>query len=184
MNRVRRPSLAVLGLAACLLLAVPEAAVSQELMSPNEALKLLGRLEGTWEGLQLGKTTVSVSYEVIARGTAVIEVIGRGTEKEMATVYAVEDNELIAQHYCLGGYRTTMRLNRERSTPERLTFDYVNLDNVSLQRSPDVFYVSGLEIQIPPENARARGTGFAYGQVHAQGLRNLGPYTTELKPKR
>lgn len=171
---------------ACLV-ALPAAAQkdqsSKNLMSPEEALKLITTLEGQWEGLQLGDSKVTVEYETVARGTAVLEVIARGTEKEMATVYAIEDNELIANHYCLGGYRTQMRFNRERSTPDRLLFDYVNLANVDLQRAPKTIYVDGLTLQIPGGDvAKARTAGFAYGQDYAQGLDQLGPYTTNLMP--
>lgn len=155
---------------------------AQKMLSPDEALALLSRLEGSWEGLQIGDTKVAVTYETVSRGTAVIEVIGRGTAKEMATVYSVEGNELIANHYCLAGHRTQMRLNREKSTPDRLYFDYVNLSNVDLRTAPKTVYVQGLAIQIPGEGAAARARGFAYAQDHAQGLEDLGLYSTELRP--
>lgn len=167
-----------------LLLTAPPGAHAQDdrQMSPQLALRLLTQLEGTWEGLMLGDTKVSVSYESVSRGTAVLEVVGRGTDKEMATVYAFEDNELVADHYCLGGYRTRMVLNREASTTDRLVFDFVNLNNVSLQTAPETVYVQGLVIQIPGEGPEARARGFDYGQVHAQGLKNLGLYETRLTP--
>lgn len=176
---------AAIALAALIVAAPAFAADGKKLMSPDEALKLITGLDGSWQGLQLGDSQVTVDYETVARGTAVLEVIGRGTKKEMATVYSIEGNELIANHYCLGGYRTQMRFNREQSTPDRLIFDYVNLTNVDLQRSPKTVYVEALVLQIPGgDTAAARSRGFSYSQEHAQGLENLGLYTTELKPKK
>lgn len=158
---------------------VPE---NSRLLSPHDAFKLLAQLDGgTWGPVQLGARKVNLDYCLTSRGSVVIETIGRGTPLMMVTIYAIVDNELIGTHYNVSGNITTMRLDREKSTPQHLIFDYVNLDNVSLKERDKTVYLAGIQFKFPDPKALATDDAeFSWGVVTDQGYEDLGVYFTRV----
>ena len=65
-----------------------------------EAFEYLKGLEGKWV-VQNGKPDAPQwEFEVTSRGSAIVERLLIGTEKEMTTVYHLDNDRLIGTHYC------------------------------------------------------------------------------------
>jgi hypothetical protein len=69
----------------------------------------------------------AVEYRVTASGTAVIETMFAGEPHEMVTVYTLDGDSINATHYCSGGNQPYMRLNKEKSGPNDVVFDFISL---------------------------------------------------------
>jgi hypothetical protein len=82
---------------------------------------LAGRWEGTTFRAREGTTPAVVTYEVTAAGSAVIERLFPGTQREMTTVYHDDSTgRLVAAHYCNAGNQPRLRLMESKG--ERLYF--------------------------------------------------------------
>jgi hypothetical protein len=88
------------------------------------AFQTLVGLAGSWEG---EKSTVD--YRVTAGGSAVEEVIFRGTKHEMVTMYHLDGGRLLLTHYCAAGNQPTMVL-LPGSDPAILEFDFLRGTNM------------------------------------------------------
>lgn len=161
--------------------AVPAVAedAAEAMMTPDRALSILAGLDGRWEGLDLGGEPVQVVYQVIGGGSMIVEILGPGHQKEMATVFAMSSNDLVATHFCASGNRTDMRFNAKLSTPDRLVFEYVSLNGVDLEVEPDTLYVHSMGISRP--GGATDKNRMVHTQVHYIGRTELGPYSTELR---
>lgn len=78
-------------------------AILASLTAGDSAFDRLKALAGTWEG-----DGATVTYKVTAGGSAVVETLGPGTEKEMITVYHLQGEGLALTHYCMLGNRPRM----------------------------------------------------------------------------
>src|SRR5688572_30499189 len=94
--------------------AAAELAKARRRFSPElERVKALaGRWEGTTFREREGTSAAVVTYEVTAAGSAVIEKLFPGTQREMTTVYHDDSSgRLIAQHYCNAANQPRLRLS-------------------------------------------------------------------------
>ena len=90
--------------------------------SPDNAAMYdkLKSLAGTWTGRMedpLERPPVTVRYEVVSNGKAVIEYQNPGATFEMVTVYYLAHGKLQATHYCGAGNQPAYKLD-EKSTPD------------------------------------------------------------------
>ena len=110
-------------------------------MKAQAAFDELKSLEGTWRGKPEGEGAeaeaeakmvdeVIHEFRVSAAGTVVMETMGPGTEHEMINMYHLDGENLVLTHYCAGGNQPTMKLNREKSTVEKLVFDFTGGTNL------------------------------------------------------
>lgn len=86
----------------------------------------LKSLAGTWTGTMedpLEGPRVTVRYEVVSNGKAIIEHQNPGETFEMATVYSLANGKLQATHYCAAGNQPAYRLDDE-STAELALFEF------------------------------------------------------------
>jgi len=99
----------------------------------------LKSLAGTWRGEPEGEGEAAgeehmgeVVHEirVSAAGTVVMETMGPGTEHEMINMYHLDGDDLMLTHYCAAGNQPIMRLDRQRSTPSKLVFDFAGGTNM------------------------------------------------------
>jgi hypothetical protein len=82
---------------------------------------LAGRWEGTTFREREGTSAAAVTYEVTAAGSAVIQRLFPGTQREMTTVYHDDSSgRLVATHYCNAANQPKLRLME--SNGERLYF--------------------------------------------------------------
>lgn len=102
------------------------------------AFDRLKSLAGTWNGYREGTGPVVDAdpevqrlgdalheFRVTADGTIVIETMtDPARAREMVTVYYLEDDSLVLTHYCHAGNQPRMRFNSERSTPDKLVFEF------------------------------------------------------------
>lgn len=86
----------------------------------------LRSLAGSWSGRMddpLAGDPVTVRYEVVSAGRAVIEHQKAGDSYEMVTVYFLADGRLHATHYCAAGNQPAWRLAK-LSTPEVAMWEF------------------------------------------------------------
>jgi len=124
----------LLGIAVCGLALAGPASKGQ---SPEEAAKakaaanagapskldIIKKLAGDWVEIKDGKPTDQVisTYHVTAGGSAVEEVLFRGTPHEMITLYHLDGDDLVLTHYCVTGNQPTMKAEKQ-TDPSRLVF--------------------------------------------------------------
>ena len=84
----------------------------RQFSSELEKIKgLAGRWDGTTFREREGTSAAVVTYEVTAAGSAVIEKLFPGTQREMTTVYHDDSSgRLIATHYCNAANQPRLRL--------------------------------------------------------------------------
>ena len=108
-------------------LAIPTLAADNNASAAFDRLK---KLAGTWEGTTPDGKAERVVYEVIANGTAVIERDAHegGT---METVYHLDGDKLVLEHYCMAGNQPRMRASSYNPQTGELQFDFVGVENLS-----------------------------------------------------
>lgn len=83
-------------------------------------------LAGSWSGRMedpLSGPPVTVRYEVVSAGKAVIEYQNPGQSFEMVTVYYLASGKLQATHYCGAGNQPAYKLGRD-STADLLKLEF------------------------------------------------------------
>ena len=114
---------AALAMAISLFIAATAQAAGPDHAATYEKLKSLA---GTWVGRMedpLEGPPVTVRYEVVSNGKAVIEYQNPGQSFEMVTVYYLANGKLQATHYCGAGNQPAFRLD-EKSTPDLALLEF------------------------------------------------------------
>lgn len=91
------------------------AALSKARRQFSPELQTIKSLAGRWEGTTFrereGTSAAVVTYEVTAAGSAVVERLFPGTQREMTTVYHDDSTgRLVATHYCNAANQPKLRL--------------------------------------------------------------------------
>lgn len=119
-----RPFLpAVLATAIGLFAAVPAQASGPDHAATYEKLKSLA---GTWTGRMedpLEGPPVTVRYEIVSNGKAIIEYQNPGESFEMVTVYYLANGKLQATHYCGAGNQPAYKLG-DKSTADLALLEF------------------------------------------------------------
>jgi len=103
--------------------AAAELAKARHRFSPElEKIKALaGRWEGTTFRQREGTSDAVVTYEVTSGGSAVIERLFPGTQREMTTIYHDDSaGRLTADHYCNAANQPRLKLSESKG--ERMSF--------------------------------------------------------------
>lgn len=94
----------------------------------REALARLQALEGTWRGPSTDAASGAVYapsslfvYRLTGGGSTLTEHANAGTPEEMLSVFFVDDDRLLLQHYCSAGNQPLLELRRV--TDEELVFE-------------------------------------------------------------
>jgi len=101
-----------LGLALSTVAVLASAGSDAKAQPKPPSLDLIKKLAGDWVALdEHGEPTEEVisTYRVTAGGSAVLEMLFAGTEKEMVTVYHQDGEDLVLTHYCVMGNQPRMR---------------------------------------------------------------------------
>lgn len=112
-----------IALAVGLLAATPAQAAG---LDPKAAYDRILSLAGSWAGHMedpLSGPPVTVRYEVVSGGKAVIEYQNPGQSFEMVTVYYLADGQFRATHYCGAGNQPAYKLG-EKSTEELILLEF------------------------------------------------------------
>jgi len=114
---------AALAMAISLFIAATAQAAGPDHAATYEKLKSLA---GTWVGRMedpLEGPPVTVRYEVVSNGKAVIEYQNPGQSFEMVTVYYLANGKLQATHYCGAGNQPAYRLG-DKSTADLALLEF------------------------------------------------------------
>lgn len=97
------------------------------------AFNRLKGLVGQWEAdTDTGKATLS--YELIAGGSALVERDAIGTMPVMLTVYTLDGGRLLLTHYCMAGNQPRMQAQAFSPDTGELQFRFLDATNLA---SPD-----------------------------------------------
>lgn len=118
----------IASLCATLLLAMPLWLNANEPAKPapvSPEFERLKTLVGTWQGktdMGQGPVDVTLTYRLLAGGSAIEERVFAGTPNEMVTMYYDKNGKLALTHYCVLGNRPGMLL--KSSDDKTLKFDF------------------------------------------------------------
>ena len=113
----------------------------------DAAFEKIKSLEGTWEGFNYADTPVTVSYEVVSAGSAVIERLEPQGEPAMITMYHMDDGKLMMTHYCSAGNQP--RMVAQKSEDESIHFEFLDGTNLS---ADEIGHMRGLSIYLKGKN--------------------------------
>lgn len=103
-------------------------------------LDKLKSLAGEWmaegpEGL------VNVSYQITSGGTALIETRTPANEPSMVTIFHLDGDNLMMEHYCSAGNQPRMRAELRAGDLKKITFTFIDVTNLA---KPSAGYMRGL----------------------------------------
>ncbi|MDQ8756235.1 hypothetical protein RCO27_08315 [Sphingosinicella sp. LHD-64] len=104
--------------------AAPIAAVEAEM-----SFETLKRLEGDWTGTAPSGRNIRVTYRSIAAGSTLVETWALGPGRVSMTVYHMDNDRLIATHYCPLGNQPRLLLSGHDG---RGSFEFSFLDATGL----------------------------------------------------
>ena len=105
------------------------------------AFDAIKALKGTWEGKMSDGSIATTSFRETAGGSAVLQMIGEGTEMEMPTLYHLDGDRLMATHYCAAQNQPRMVLEPGQDPAKTLKFKFLDVTNL---KSPDSGHMSGV----------------------------------------
>lgn len=103
----------------------------------EEAFARFVELAGTWHGTNGHGEPVAVEYAVTSGGSAVVEryhVEGQPSSRDMVTVYHLDGETLLLDHYCIAGNQPRMRARRIGPEANEVDFE---LDSITNLASPE-----------------------------------------------
>jgi len=95
-----------------------------------QAFDRMKSLKGEWvdnSGTFGAKDKVAVVYEVIGNGSAVMERLFRGQPHEMVSIYHLDGDQLVMNHYCAA--KNQPRMKAGRISDKRIDFDFAGGSN-------------------------------------------------------
>lgn len=112
----------------------------------------LQTLVGEWEGKTEAGRVLKVSYRLVANNTVLVETWTLGPQREALTLYHMDNESLIATHYCPVGNQPRLRL-KEAGGASSFTFEFVSATNLP---TPEIAHQHRFEIEIIQPNSFAR----------------------------
>ena len=115
------------------------------------------KMSKTWTGvMEMGeeKMDFTVSYQVIAGGSAILEKSFPGTPKEMVSLYHEDGGKVVMTHYCAFGNQPEMKLIE--STDKMFKFDFTGGTNIDPDKS---MYMSSVVFTLTGENEMTQAWG-------------------------
>lgn len=113
--------------------AAPRKAEGKSVRDDRAAFEMIKDLEGSWAGKKGSGEPCAVDYKVTAGGTAVIETLFPGTEREMVTLYSLRGSRLILTHYCSLANQPRMAFRKSRE-PRTVMFEFAGGDNIDVKK--------------------------------------------------
>jgi hypothetical protein len=116
----------------------------------NNAAAAFDRLKllvGEWKG-DAGSGGSSLSYELVANGTALIERESGGGRPTMMTMYHRDGDRLLLTHYCMAGNQPRMQARYDRAKGE-IAFDFVDATNLA---TPEATHMHNVTIRFVDDN--------------------------------
>lgn len=95
-----------------------------------EAFDKMKSLVGIWNKAEGKSTNFSVSFELIANNSVLVETWMRNDKKHSLTLYHLDNENLIATHYCPQGNQPRLRLAKD-SPISNLRFSFFDATNLT-----------------------------------------------------
>lgn len=122
------------GLGISLLLVIVSATLLLAQSGPLGAFEKIKSLTGEWTGKMSGGMAATSSFRVTAGGSAVMQMLGEGTDMEMPTLFHMDGDRLMATHYCAAKNQPRMVFVPAGSDGNTLKFDFLDVTNL---RNPE-----------------------------------------------
>jgi len=117
----------ILFITALLLLSAGVAA--QEKLNTADVFSQMKSLVGVWHKKNAANSNFSISFELTANDTVLIETWLNKGKKHSLTLYHLNNGELMATHYCPQGNQPRMQLT-DSSTNSDLSFAFLDATNL------------------------------------------------------
>jgi len=110
----------------------PEAYAKKQLKA-NEVFDEMKLLVGVWKKEGGSSPSFSVSFDLIANNSVLVETWLRNDKKHSFTLYHLDNENLMATHYCPQGNQPRLKLTNNSTTSDlRFSFfDATNLANLA-----------------------------------------------------
>jgi hypothetical protein len=132
----------VLGSVGAALVALVAAALAGEKTKSEQAFDRLTSLKGEWNG-QIDGVNTTLIYTLTANGSALMEQCRPEKRPEMITMFTVDDDHLLATHYCSAKNQPQMETPAITDAQKPLAFSLVRVTGL---KSPDDFHNTGLAV--------------------------------------
>jgi hypothetical protein len=120
--------------------------------TPRAVFAQLQTLVGEWEGKTEAGRVLKISYRLTANNTVLIETWTLGPQRESLTLYHMDNESLIATHYCPIGNQPRLRL-KEGGSPSLFIFEFVSATNLP---KPEAAHQHQFEVEILKPDSVAR----------------------------
>lgn len=114
-----------------------------EAAEPRSAFERLQALAGRWAGTAGNGQAAQATYQVMARGSAVVETLASEGDDRMITVYHMDGDDLRLTHYCGGQNQPRMKAISVSPDGRMVSFEFVDATNLA---SPNDGHMHALEI--------------------------------------
>jgi hypothetical protein len=133
------------------LISPANAADAQKRPAAKDVFAQLSTLVGAWEGTYAGGGTHQVRYRLTANGYALVETWTMSATRESITIYYLDGDRLLAEHFCPQGNAPRMRMTGGQNGRYRFTFtDGANL------RVPGKSHQHSVQIGLLPDGTFER----------------------------
>ena len=95
----------------------------------NDAFDKMKSLVGVWHKVGVEEPKLTVSFELIANSSVLVETWSYKGEKHSFTLYHLDNESLLATHYCPQGNQPRLKLAKN-STSNNLRFNFFDATNL------------------------------------------------------
>jgi hypothetical protein len=127
-------------------------AAAAEPITPRGAFAQLQTLVGEWEGKTEKGRVLKVSYRLTANNSVLVETWTLGPQRESLTLYHMDNENLIATHYCPIGNQPRLRF-KEGGSASVFVFEFVSATNLP---KPEAAHQHRFEMELLEANSLAR----------------------------
>lgn len=106
----------------------------------NPAFETMKSLAGEWKGTGPEGKPVTITYEVVSGGTAVLETLAN---PPMVTTYYLDGDNLMLTHYCMANNQPRMKAGAQQG--KAIEFRFVDATNL---KSADGGHMHGLTLTV------------------------------------
>ena len=131
-------------------LSLDKAAADQ--IAPHEVFARLGTLVGEWEGTSNSGRVHQASYRFTANKSVLVERWTLGPTREALTLYHMDNESLMATHYCPLGNQPRLRF-KEGGKGDKFVFEFVSATNLP---KPEKSHQHQFEVELLGEDSFAR----------------------------
>jgi len=99
-------------------------------LTVNDAFYEMKSLVGVWQKADVEKPNLIVSFELIANSSVLVETWLHKGKKHSLTMYHLDNESLLATHYCPQGNQPRLNLTKN-STANKLNFSFLDVTNLA-----------------------------------------------------